>query len=324
MANTGSLSSVNLIAGAGIIGNVGGVPITANADLTNSISSYTTVNVVARFATIATSGYINQNVVANIFPALTNAIPTAYQGSLGSGTMTSAITFQSNRLLGNGDLGKFAQIFAAAQAFVAQTNQLIWSTVNANAAPNTTAFSTQNNLITGGFSEVSLAFPDFGLDLKRQGNLINLNDLNNFGSPAGLLRQIAAVANPTPALTTALLNSGIPADIVDDLANAEWTDRYQKLAYEAMTQITGDSLAQILRLLRVTTPNITTMADLLNPVKIFPLSYNTLTAPTSQGLRAIYINTQGNVNTNLETTLPASVLAPLEGNPLQNLPRPPE
>lgn len=324
MADTGSLSSVNLIAGAGIIGNVGGVPITANADLTNSISSYTTVNVVARFATIATSGYINQNVVANIFPALTDAIPTAYQGSLGSGTMTDAITFQSNRLLGNGDLGKFAQIFSAAQAFVAQTNQLIWSTVNANAAPNTTAFSTQNNLITGGFSEVSLAFPDFGTDLKRQGNLINLNDLNNFGSPAGLLRQIAAVANPTPALTTALLNSGIPADLVDDLANAEWTDRYQKLAYEAMTQITGDSLAQILRLLRVTTPNITTMADLLNPVKIFPLSYNTLTAPTSQGLRAIYINTQGNVNTNLETTLPASVLAPLEGNPLQNLPRPPE
>jgi hypothetical protein len=324
MAVSGIFSSVNLIAGAGLLGNVGGVPITANVDLSNNISSYTSINVVSRFANIASSGYVDQNVVANIFPALTNAIPTAYQGTLGSGTMTAAINFQSNKILCNGDIGKFAQVFSAAQAFVSQTNQLIWSSVNANASPNTTAYSNQNNLITGGFSEVSLAFGDFGTDLNRLGNMINLNDLNNFGSPASLLQQIASLANPTPALTTALLNSGVPADVVDDLSNAQWTDRYQKLAYDAMTQITGTGLAEILRLLRVTTPNIITMADLLNPVKIFPLSYNTLTAPTSQGLRAIYINTQGNVNTNLETILPASVLAPLQGNPLQNLPRPPE
>ena len=87
-----------------------------------------------------------------------------------------------------------------------------------------------------------------------------------------------------------------------------------------MTQITGAELAQILRLLRVTTPGIATMADLVNPVKLFPLSFNTLTAPTANGLRGIYINAQGAVNTSLETTLPASVLAPLTGNPLQNLP----
>ena len=63
------------------------------------------------------------------------------------------------------------------------------------------------------------------------------------------------------------------------------------------------------------------MADLLNPVKIFPLSFNTLTAPTNNGLRAIYIDQNGQVNTVLENTLPASVLLPLQGNPLQNLPK---
>jgi len=52
---TGILSSVNLIAGAGILGNVGGYPIDANADLTTAISSYTSTNVVARFLTIASS-----------------------------------------------------------------------------------------------------------------------------------------------------------------------------------------------------------------------------------------------------------------------------
>jgi hypothetical protein len=87
----GTLSSVNLIAGAGILGNVGGVAIQANADLTSNISSYTSVPVISQFATIASSGYISINVVANTFPALTNAIPTAYQGSLGSSTITAKI-----------------------------------------------------------------------------------------------------------------------------------------------------------------------------------------------------------------------------------------
>ena len=317
----GTLSSLNLIAGAGIIGNVGGVSLSANTDLGNNIASYTNLSVVSRFANIASTGYVNQNIVANIFPALTNAVPLAYQGNLGNSTMTSVISFQSNILMGGGDLGKFAQIFAAAQAFVNQTNQLIITTVNANSSPNTTAFSSQDNLMTGGLSDISLAFPALGTDLNRLGNLINLNNLNNLGSPAALLKQIADLSNPTPGLQTALLNSGIPEDIVNDLGSATWTDQLQKLAYEAMTKVVGNDLSQVLRLLKVTTPNINTMADLLNPVKIFPLSFNTLTAPTNNGLRAIYIDQNGQVNTVLENTLPASVLLPLQGNPLQNLPK---
>jgi hypothetical protein len=45
-----------------------------------------------------------------------------------------------------------------------------------------------------------------------------------------------------------------------------------------------------------------------------------LTAPTANGLRGIYIDSTGAVNTRLETELPNSVLAPLTGNPLQDLP----
>ena len=122
---TGILSSVNLIAGAGILGNVGGYPIDANADLSNAISSYTSVNVFARFLTIASSGYVNQNVVANSFPALTDAIPTAFQSRVGNATLTGTINTLNNNILGNGDLGKFEQVFSSAQAFVGQNNQLI-------------------------------------------------------------------------------------------------------------------------------------------------------------------------------------------------------
>jgi hypothetical protein len=113
---------------------------------------------------------------------------------------------------------------------------------------------------------------------------------------------------------------GIPASLLEDIANSSFTDQQQHLIYLAMTQVTGSELQQVLDLLRVTTPGITTMADLLNPLKIFPRSFNTLTAPTANGFRGIYINSLGAVNSRLATELPASVLAPLTGNPLQNLP----
>ena len=320
MAVLGTLTSVNLIAGAGILGNVGGVPISANSSVSSNISAYTSVPVVSRFAALVATGFVPLNIVSGTFPALTNSIPTAFQGNLGTATLTSTITTEVNNLLGNGDIGKFAQVLSAAQGYVSQTNRLIKTTLNATSANNTVGFTTQDNLSTGGLSGVSQAFAALGADLAQLGFLIDMNNLNNLGSPAALLRQIGFIASTTPALNTALLNAGLPEDLVDSPDTAEYTDQQQLLIYQAMTQITGTELAQILRLLRVTTPGITTMADLLNPVKILPRSYNTLTAPTANGLRGIYINEAGAVNTRLETELPAAVLAPLTGNPLQNLP----
>jgi hypothetical protein len=81
--------------------------------------------------------------------------------------------------------------------------------------------------------------------------------------------------------------------------------------YTAMTQIQGQDLAQILTLLKVTTAGIDTMADLLNPVKLFPNSYQSLTLKTSVGPRAIYINSEGTVNSNLREELPPYVLSNL-------------
>jgi hypothetical protein len=317
---TGILSSVNLIAGAGILGNVGGYPIDANADLGNAISSYTSVGVVGRFLNIINSGYVDQNIVASTFPTLTDAVPTAYQATVGSATMTSTIEYLNNEILGDGDLGKFEQVFSSAQAFVSQTNQLIITTFNSNAATNTTGFTSQDNLSTGGISSVSQAFKAFGADLAQLGVLIDLNNLNNLGNPSALLRQLASVSSSTPALHTALLNGGIPQSLIDNLSSATFTDQQERLIYLVMTQITGNDLQQILNLLRVTTAGIATMADLLNPVKIFPRSFQTLTAPTATGLRGIYINSAGAVNSKLATELPPSVLAPLTGNPLQNMP----
>ena len=56
-----------------------------------------------------------------------------------------------------------------------------------------------------------------------------------------------------------------------------------------MLGVTGDELANILRILDVWTPNINTLADLLNPAVMLPNSYPSLTTPTADGPRAIYI-----------------------------------
>jgi len=320
MTILGTLSAVNLTAAAGILGNIGGVALAANADLTSNISSYTSVGVVSQFANIANSGYVSINIVANTFPALTNAVPTAYQGNIGNTTLTSIVTTQSNQIMGNGDLGQFEQVFSAADVFVFTNNQLIKSAINANNANVTTTYTSQDNIITGELSDLTVAFVPFSVDLGRLGILINFENLDNFGSPAAILQQIATYSYSVPALDTALINAGIPEDKVNDLANTTFTDAEQKLIYQAMTTITGSDLTEILKLLRVTTPGIATMADLLNPVKIFPESFNTFTAPTVNGLRAVYLNSSGTVNSNLETQLPSDVLVALQGTVTQSMP----
>jgi len=313
MTVLGTLSAINLTAAAGLLGNVGGVALGANLNLTSNITAYTNVGVVNQFANVASSGYVSINIVANSFPALTNAVPTAYQGDIGSGTLTSIVTAQINQIMCNGDLGQFDQVFSTADGFVFTNNQLIKSAINANNSNVTTNYTNQDNIITGELSDLTLAFVPFSNDLARLGILINFENLDNFGTPAAILQQIGTYSYSVPSLNTALINAGLPEDKVNDLANATFTDAEQKLIYQAMTTITGGDLVEILKLLKITTPGLTVMSDLLNPVKIFPESFVTFTAPTVNGLRAIYLNSAGTVNSALETELPADVLVALQG-----------
>jgi hypothetical protein len=50
------------------------------------------------------------------------------------------------------------------------------------------------------------------------------------------------------------------------------------------------------------------MADLLNPVKMFPTSFQSLTVTTKNGIRGVYTNSSGSVNTTLIQSLPAYVI----------------
>lgn len=312
----GTLSSVNLIAGAGILGNVGGAALLqSNTGLTANINSYTSVAVVNQFANIVSTGFITVNVAANSFPGLTNAIPSAYQSNLGSGTMTAAITSQSSNIMGGGDMGKFEQVFGAAYAYVGTTNELIKSILNANSSSYTTGFINQDNIITGSLSNWTLSFAPLSQDLAQLGLLIDLADLGQLGSPGAVFKQIWSLSGPVPVLSTAMLNAGFSQDTIDLLSSVSLTDRDQLALYNIMTKVTGNDLQQVLKILKVTTPGLTTMADLVNPYLLFPRSYITFTTTTDNGIRAVYIDTNGTVNSLLATELPRNVLAPLNGTP---------
>lgn len=321
----GYLSSVNLIAGAGILGNIGGVPIAANATVISELDSFDSLSVIVQFANVKSTGAgvlsntvtpnLN-NLASNTFPVVTNAVPVAYIGNLGTTTIngfTNVISTEINNIMGNGDLGIFEQIFNQASSYQITTNQFINSAVNANNAASNSTYTTQDNTMSGGMSQLSLAYGALGTDLINLGNSIDLENLSNLGSPQALLRQIYTQSGRSTTLDTALLNAGVSGDTLADLTDTPMTDEEQKIVFDVMTTITGIQLTQILVILKVTTRGLSALSDLLNPVKMFPTSFNTLTAPTINGLRGIYINSSGTVNTNLETTLPSNVLAPLQG-----------
>ena len=319
----GILTPLQMIAGAALSDN-GGIRI-ANT-WTAAVTSYTgTTLLTPFFATLAgaaAAGITASTLISmstfcsSTVPALADNTPTAYLDlgiNVNSG-FTGVITEQGNSYLGNGNVTVFAQVFPAAQGYVSATNNYINTSINSQTYLGST-FTTMNSLITGNLSDVNLAMLAFGADLAALGQLIDLADLGNFGSPASLLRRLASLTNLTPGVSNALIQAGIDQTDINDIANPNVTisDNLQRLAYQGMLNVTGTELEQVLVVFGVSTPNINNMADLLNPVKIFPNSYPSLTVRTyNQGtstvLRAIYDNNQGAVNSKLLIYLPRYVL----------------
>ena len=315
---TGSLTALQLDAAAGLLQNQG---IGISANLTAAISAYEDTALILPFLnTIAvgsTGNILSANVVidlktlaANTCAALSNSVPPAYS-SLGL-QMTTVILNEAAVDICGTNVSKLTQAVNQAQAYTDQTSTFINSAVNSQTYLGNT-FTTMNNMITGSVSSINLATNAFGTDLINLGRLINLADLSNFGSPLALVQQLYSITGTIPTPTVAFINAGISTDIALNLTSPTVTvvDSAQRLMYQAMTQITGDDLTQILTVLGVTTVGITTMADLLNPLKLFPNSYQSLTAPTATGPVAIYVNSTSAVNTNLISLLPPYVVSSL-------------
>ena len=326
------------------VGFYSGNAITANTQLANSVASYNALAPIANLiytigqaasnvslgigvSTLANLKTLGANVAGNYCPALGDSVPSNVSWTVGNAGYATTITTAASTYLGGGDFGKFAQAFGAAQGYIALTNNVILSAANANGTDYLgPTFTDMNNLITADIAQVNLAFPAFGADLAATGDLIALDNLAEFGTPAALLQQLSKKGNmlngSTPCVTAALKAQGLNDQNISDLVNnnvqslfnpngltQNQFDRLQKAAYPALCNVTGDCLTEVLSILNCTTPNITQMCQLLNPVKIFPTSYSSLTLPTPNGPVLIYDDT-GSVNSVITPLLNSGTISP--------------
>jgi len=316
------IAGSGLLPGAGSITGIGS-SLGVSSSLTNAVSSFTSLPVVSQFSDIVTqaTGSLSGDLLDSLrqmgqdFSSLTNAIPSGFSSALSSiapdgvfdGGFTGLISQTANGIMGQGDLSMFGQIFNSAQGFVGQANQFINSNLNIDSISSTFGSITggMDNIITGGFNQVTESFRQFGTDLSNLGNLIDMGNLPNLGDPAALVRQVASVAGIVPGVESALREVGLNTTAIAQLAAGTptaITATADKLLYQGLTKVTGVDLQQVKNILGVTTGGINTMADLLDPKKILPNSYTTLTMPTPDGLKGIYA-TANAVNTNLEKYL---------------------
>ena len=323
---------LQLISLAGIKQNQG---IAVSTALTTQLSSWNALPWVANIHTAINVGGTPANVpfpanvaplanstlnvmytIANTTcPALSDAFPNTITNiTVGYVTpgVTGVVATQANIVISANDLSQFCQAFSSATGYVALTNQVINTSQNSATYLGPT-FDGMDSLTTGDVSNMSQALPTFGADLKKLGTLINLQNLGDLGSPAALLYQLYSQGGVLPGVNAALLALGIPQEDLNKITdpNYDMADNLQKLAYQAMRGVTGDTLEQVLAILDVTTGGITSMADLLNPIKIFPNSFATLTTATTEGVRGIYKDTSGTVNSNLERQLPQYLIREL-------------
>jgi len=285
--------------------------------LDNAITTYTSTNLISSLietVSIGSTGNIlSSNVIANVItiaanscPALSDSIPSGNANSYPTEFITTLLSNTANTELGSGDVSKFAQALSIAQGYCIITNQFVNSTVNGQVYLGNT-FTNFNNMISGDITSVTTDPTLWAEDLKNLGGLINLANLMNLGTPVALIQQLASFGGIIPEIPLTFTQYGVSLDTVVNLTSPMLvvTDADQRAMYLAMTHITGEPLSQILQILGVTTAGINTMADLLNPYKIFPNSFQTLTVTDINLVsQQIYINSGGTVNATLETTLP--------------------
>jgi len=302
------LSPLQLQAAAGLFQNKG---YQVNPGVTAAVNEYTATPLLTNLIlAMNESGRLaNANVelylqtfagnVSNSCPALADSFNKSLTYPVTSTRadpgLTGIITLTANAYMGNGDLSKFVQTFTQANSYCSITNTFINSAVNSNNYLGPT-FTGMDNLVTAGLTEINRATQAMGDDLYNAGQYIDLGNLANYGTPLALIRQISRRAGTISLLISPLIDAGVDENIVLGIndPSVAVTDSVQKLMYNALTTVTGDELASILRILDVWTPNINTLADLLNPAIMLPNSYPSLTVPTADGPRAIYITPEAN------------------------------
>ena len=142
-------------------------------------------------------------------------------------------------------------------------------------------YSNINDLTTSDISGVSLSFKLWGNDLIALGKSLDLSRINEFGLPSVLLLTLKNLGALTDALRFALLLSDLTTTEINDILQPQYIPSVaqENKIYRAFTIISGDDLAALLIIMNCSTEGLTSLADLLNPQRMFPNSWGSLTVP---------------------------------------------
>jgi hypothetical protein len=174
----------------------------------------------------------------------------------------------------------FLMSFMAASGFIDQSNSAILTVFNSIDFVAGT-YSNMNDLISADITGVSLSTTVFGQDLVTSGKAIDLSTISTFGLPSNLLSTLNTYNAITPSLSLALLSSGMSVSEISDILGKVSipSTLQQRNIYGAFMIIVGQDLTDILIPLNCKTQGLESLAELLNPQKLFPNSYPSLTVP---------------------------------------------
>ena len=173
----------------------------------------------------------------------------------------------------------YSSSFMSADSFVKDSNKTI-NAMNASKTFLKGTFSNMNDLMTGDVSGVNQATPAFGRDFQNLGKAFNMSKIASFGLPSNLLMHLKENNAITNNLNLALLSAELTStDIQDIHAGKPATKEQEQKIYGAFLVMVGTNLSEVTQTLQCNTPELTSVADLLNVKKLFPNSYKSMTVP---------------------------------------------
>lgn len=193
----------------------------------------------------------------------------------------------------NGAYKDFLSGFMSSYSFIEYSNESILAINNSQEFLDGT-YSNMDDLITADITGVSVATTVFGQDLITSGKAINLQSIATFGLPSTLLSTLQKNNAITKSVSLALIASGITVTELEQILGniSVVTKEQERKIYGAFGIILGQDLKDVLVSLNCKTAGLESLADLLNPIKLFPNSYSTLTVP-------IYNATGGTANSKI-------------------------
>jgi hypothetical protein len=267
--------------------------------------------------------------------ALTAMAPSGLTNVLPAGLAESA-KVMGGSVVGNeivGNAKKFGSVLGSADGFVGSANQMISAATNSANSFAGGTFPGMDGIMSGNLTGITNALPDFGADLGSLGSTVNFESIGNLGSPGQLLQNmdlagnlgpmydkvanisvdpriasslgadLGTVASAVSSKTTTTLGSlGVDLNKVAEIGPA-LPNNIQSQVYDAFGDLTTTEVADVKGILGNTQGAIAKGTDLMDPQKLFPTSYSTLTAPlrtASVGDRAIY-TADGAVNAEFES-----------------------